>query len=85
MGCQNSRTVIILTLNIPLISEMMYKKFELIRLTTSTKKTIKSKKSRTRKFYGFFLIFASSVNMLVKKGLNDPPVDIFFYRLVQWL
>ena len=39
MGCQNSRTVIILTLNIPLISEMMYKKFELIRLTTSTKKT----------------------------------------------
>ena len=39
MGCQNSRTVMILTLNIPLISKMMYKKFELIWLTSSTKKT----------------------------------------------
>ena len=84
MGCQNSRTVMILTLNIPPISEMMYKKFELIRLTSTSKKTDPKQKITHVIFIVFSLIFASCVNMLVKNVLNDPEVYIFFYRLVQW-
>ena len=61
MGCQNSRTVMILTLNIPLISKMMYKKFELIRLTFTTKKTDPKRKITHVIFFVVFFQFLQAV------------------------
>ena len=67
IGCQNSRTVMILTLNIPLISKMMYKKFELIGLTSTSKKTDPKQKITHVIFIVFFFDFCKLCEHARKK------------------
>ena len=80
MGCQNSRTVMILTLNIPPISEMMYKKFELIRLTSTTKKTDPKQKITHVIFIVFFFNFCKLCEQARKKGTEWSSSRYFFLQ-----